>query len=393
MSSRFATLPAQPKITVLMPCLNEAATLEHCISRAKILLNKLNLPGEIIVADNGSSDASREIALLAGAIVVAVDRRGYGAAYMGGLDAATGDIIVMGDADNSYHFDEAENLVAAIRAGADIVIGNRFLGGIEPGAMPSLNRYLGNPILSLLARILFHSPVRDFHCGLRAARREALLALPLITTGMEWATEEIVKAQYAGYRIEEVPVKLYPDGRDRASHLRPWRDGWRHLRFMLLHAPVWLFSLPGLALSTFGLIVGFLVWWRPFTLMGVTFDIHTLLICAFMLMAGIQIIYTGVFARLYAVKVGLMPLPPKNKFSNLPKLSLEFMLFLSAILGVFGLILIGSTFYSWSLVNYQGLNVADTFRQLIPGVALTMIGLQSGFAAFMVSVLQLEVKR
>src|SRR5882762_10355162 len=268
------------ELSIVIPCLNEAETLATCIKKAQQSLREHNVEAEIIVADNGSTDGSQEIARALGASVVDISAKGYGNALMGGIATAHGKYIIMGDADDSYDFSALGPFIEQLRAGFDLVMGNRFIGGIKPGAMPPLHRYLGNPLLTFIGRLFFRSPIRDFHCGLRGFSKEAFLKLDLQTTGMEFASEMVVKATLQHLRLTEVATTLSPDGRSRPPHLRSWRDGWRHLRFLLLYSPRWLFLYPGLA----ALVVGLLgtLWLLPEarTVGGITLDVHTLLYAA-----------------------------------------------------------------------------------------------------------------
>ena len=269
-----------------MPCLNEAETLAICVRKARGFLDASRIQGEVIVADNGSQDGSVAIALQEGARIVPVAARGYGAALLGGIADARGRYIIMGDADDSYDFSDLGTFVEQLRAGADLVVGNRFRGGIAPGAMPLLHRYLGNPILSFLGRLFFFVKIGDFHCGLRGFNRDRILALGLRTTGMEFASEMVVRSALAGYRIAEVPTTLRPDGRSRPPHLRTWRDGWRHLRFLLMYSPRWLFFYPGLALLAFGLIGTVLLLPGRFYIGSVGIDIHTFIVACISILLG-----------------------------------------------------------------------------------------------------------
>src|ERR1700734_472731 len=294
------------ELTILMPCLNEALTVETCIRKARSYLERRSITGEVLVADNGSTDGSQSLALAAGARVVEIQDKGYGAALMGGIEAANGRYVIMADADDSYDFTDLDGFVDRLRRGFELVVGNRFQGKIKPGAMPLLNRYLGNPVLSLIGRTLFASPVGDFHCGLRGFERQAILGLHLRAPGMEFASEMVVKASLASFKIAEVPTKLSPDGRQRAPHLRPWRDGWRHLRFMLLRSPQWLFLYPGLLLTVFGLIGAIALIKAPIRVAGLlTLDINALLYFSIAATVGVQITFFGLFALAFARKMHL----------------------------------------------------------------------------------------
>ena len=298
------------ELTVVIPCLNEAETLTSCLREAWAAIAAAGVVGEVLVADNGSVDGSPEIAAAAGARVVHVAERGYGNALLGGIGAARGRLVLMGDADGSYDFGACRCSWPGCASGADLVMGCRMPGGggtILPGAMPWKHRWIGNPALSALGRLFFEAPVRDFHCGLRAFRRDAILRLGLRCPGMELASEMVVKATLARLRIAEVPVTLRPDGRSRPPHLRSWRDGWRHLRFMLLFTPRWLFLIPGAVLSLASLLLFLRLAAGPLELAGVRFDTNSLLVAGLGLITGVQMLLFGVLAKLFAVNQGLLP--------------------------------------------------------------------------------------
>src|SRR5258706_6731200 len=299
--------PSELEFSIVMPCLNEAETLGACIEKAQGSLQTLGIAGEVIVADNGSSDGSPEIAARLGARLVRVEQKGYGSALMGGIAAARGKYVIMGDADDSYDFARLELFVEKLRAGCDLVMGNRFLGGIQPKAMPPLHRYLGNPVLSGIGRLFFHSACGDFHCGLRGFRKTSVTALDLRTTGMEFASEMVVKATLKNMRIAEVPTSLAPGRRGRPSHLHSWRDGWRHLRFLLLYSPRWLFFVPGVILFALGSVFGGLLIAGPLEVGGIGFDTNTLLVCAMALLIGFKLCAFATFAKLFAMSEGLLP--------------------------------------------------------------------------------------
>src|ERR1700678_1411823 len=325
-------------VTILMPCLNEAETLAFCVRQAVTALRDNNVAGEVVVADNGSTDGSQKIATDEGARVVNVPTRGYGAALIAGIEAARGKYILMADADASYHFEHLPRFLPHLDEGYDLVMGNRFAGSIEPGAMPPLHRYLGNPALSAIGQIFFKIPVRDFHCGLRAFRRNSILALNLRTTGMEFASEMVVKSSLAGLRMTEVPTTLSPDGRSRPPHLRSWRDGWRHLRFLLLYSPRWLFFYPGVLTLIAGLVAS--AWLLPAArvVFGVTFGIHTLFYASLGVVVGFHSALFYVFARLYGMREGLAP--PDERFLRMTRmLTLEAGLLVGLALLALGLLL------------------------------------------------------
>src|SRR5262245_15428578 len=298
------------ELTILMPCLDEAATVARCVDKARAFLARAGIEGEVVVADNGSTDGSRALAERAGARVVEVARRGYGAALAAGIAAARGRYVIMGDADDSYDFSRLEGFVEKLREGHLLVMGNRFRGGIRPGAMPPLHRYLGNPVLSFIGRLFFRAPVRDFHCGLRGFDRAAALSLGLRTPGMEFASELVVKAALAGWRIAEVPTTLDPDGRGRPPHLRSWRDGWRHLRFLLLFSPRWLFFYPGAALLLLGASLTTALYFAPLRIGGIGLDVHSMLYASAAALLGMQLCLFALFARVSAQLAGLLPERP-----------------------------------------------------------------------------------
>lgn len=379
------------ELTVLMPCLNEAETLGACINSARKLLADNNIDGEILVSDNGSSDGSLRIAQELGARVVHCGTRGYGAALQLGLEQANGKYVLMGDSDDSYHFDEALPMIELLRQGRDVCIGTRLKGTIMPGAMPLMNRHLGNPVLTAIGKKFFKIDVTDFHCGMRAFRRDKVLGLNLVTSGMEWASEMIIKSRLADLTISEVPVTLYKDGRSRESHLRRWKDGWRHLRFMLLHAPAWLFIFPGAVMFLIGFLGEILLARGPVSIDGVTLDVHSLLVMAFLEILGVQVIFTGIFATLYSHIVGIIPY--NERFHRWMKLfTLEDLLIASAVLGLLGLGGFFFTFWKWYQVDFLALNYQKTMRYLIPSLTLITIAIQGFFNAFMMSLLFLKTK-
>jgi len=380
---------AEVELSIVMPCLNEAETLGACIEGAQRALEENGIRGEVIIADNGSTDGSREIAARLGARVVGVDERGYGSALMGGIAAARGRYILMGDADASYDFAHVPRFLEALRRGSDLVMGNRFAGGIRPRAMPFLHRYLGNPVLSAVGRLFFRVPCGDFHCGLRAFDRTRILALDLRTTGMEFASEMIVKAGLRGLRIQEVPTTLAPDGRTRRPHLRTWRDGWRHLRFLLLYSPRWLFLWPGLALIGAGLATS--GWLLPGArrVGGVVFDVHTLLYATMAMVVGCQAVFFALFTKVFAMNEQLLPPDPRlEKWLRRPflELGLAFGMTLLAI-GVAGATY---AFAVWRHKGFGPLEVSHTLRVVIPAMTTVTIGLQVVMGSFFLSILQLR---
>tara|TARA_Y100001968_G_C19432898_1_gene758043 strand:+ start:63 stop:1244 length:1182 start_codon:yes stop_codon:yes gene_type:complete len=381
----------RPEVTVVMPCLNEADTLAVCIRKALGCLSENGIIGEVVVADNGSTDCSKSIAEEEGARVVAVAAKGYGNALMGGVEAARGRYVIMGDADDSYDFSMLMPFLEKLREGNELVMGNRFQGGIAPGAMPPLHRYLGNPVLSGLGRLFFRCPVGDFHCGLRGFSREAFERMKLQTTGMEFASEMVVKATLLGMRIIEVPTTLSPDGRGRPPHLRSWRDGWRHLRFMLLFSPVWLFFYPGLFLMIVGLSVGGWLLPEARQLGGATFDVNTLAYSSLAVLLGFQSVLFAVFTRTF---VGTQGLGPKSCVLNklYRYVTLETGLVLGGVLIVLGLAVSIVATLGWSEVDFGNLNPSEVLRQVIPAILAIALGFQIVLASFFLSVLGLKRK-
>ncbi|MDD3183022.1 MAG: glycosyltransferase family 2 protein [Alphaproteobacteria bacterium] len=380
------------ELSIVMPCLNEARTLLVCMTKAQEFMAKNGVVGEIVIADNGSTDDSLEIAQKFGAQVVSVSEKGYGAALAGGFQAARGRFIIMGDADDSYDFGDSLPLLKKLREGVDLVVGNRFDGEIKKGAMPFLNRYLGNPVLSYIGRLFFKIPLRDFHCGLRGFVRQSILNLNLRTVGMEFASEMIVLAALHGLTMAEVPVTLSPDGRGRHPHLNPWRDGWRHLRFLLLYSPRWLYLYPGLALISFGLFICALLLPGPMMIIdGVGLDVHTLLIGAMSILVGVQSLTFGVIARSYAKRNGMIP--RCSRFDRfLMDLQLEHLLCGGAVLFAIGVACTGWAVHRWSSVDFGALDYRDVMRILIVAVTCCVAGLQLGFSAFLLGVMQIKHK-
>jgi glycosyltransferase involved in cell wall biosynthesis len=378
-----------PVVSVVMPCLNEAETVAACVTEALAAFRASGLAGEVIVADNGSTDGSRELAAAAGARVVPVPEKGYGAALLGGIAAARAPNIVMGDADRSYDFGDVPAFVRALEAGNDLVMGSRFQGRIEKGAMPPLHRWVGNPVLSGLGRLFFRIPVSDFHCGIRGFTREAIDRLHLVTTGMEFASEMVVKAAIGKLRIAEIPVTLRKDGRSRPPHLRTWRDGWRHLRFLLLYSPRWLFLLPGLALALLGTALGLWVLPGPRHALGTTFDVHTMLGASAMVLVGAQAVGFAVFAKVFAITEGLLP-PDRGLERAFRYVTLEIGLGTGGILALGGLGLVGVVLHRWADVAYGNLPYGETMRWMIPGATLLALGAQAILSSFFLSILGLK---
>jgi glycosyltransferase involved in cell wall biosynthesis len=380
------------ELTVVMPCLNEAETVATCVRKAVGFLEKSGISGEVVVADNGSTDGSQELAERAGARVVDITEKGYGNALAGGIAAARGEYVIMGDADDSYDFTRLMPFVTALRAGADLVMGNRFMGGIAPGAMPPLHRYLGNPVLSFVGRLFFRSPIGDFHCGLRGFRKDSVLRLGLQATGMEFASEMVVKATLAGQRLAEVPTTLAKDGRSRPPHLRSWRDGWRHLRFLLLYSPRWLFFLPGLALLIAGLVIGLLVLPGQLRVGSVTFDVDTLVAASAMVVIGFQSVLFWLFTQVYAGSEGFLPEEP-NVQRLLGKLSLERGLVAGVLVGLAGL---GGLIFSlvyWHGAGFKSLNYEHSLRIMVPSVTALIVSCQVILGTFFLSILGIKQTR
>jgi len=373
---------------VVLPCLNEAETLATCVRKARGSMEALGVVGEVVVADNGSTDGSREIARAEGARVVDVGEPGYGAALMGGIESARGDLVIMADADDSYDLANLGPFIESLRAGADLVMGNRFKGGIEPGAMPPLHRYVGNPVLTFIGRLFFHSPSGDFHCGMRGFRRETILGLGLRTTGMEFASEMVVKATLQGVRVVEVPTTLRPDGRTRAPHLRTWRDGWRHLRFLLLYSPRWLFLYPGIALLVGGLSLGVALLPGPIAVGSIGLDVNALIYAMVMVLIGAQAVMFSVFARAFAMNAGLLP-PSRGIERAFRLMTLERGLLVGLLVLAVG---IGFTMYSivnWGSQDFGALETRDAIRVVVPGATALVLGFQLILASFFLSILGL----
>jgi glycosyltransferase involved in cell wall biosynthesis len=390
-----ASGPSHVELSVVMPCLNEAETLAACIEAAARAMEQHGIAGEIIVADNGSTDGSMEIAQRLGARIVRVAERGYGSALMGGIAAARGRYVIMGDADASYDFGEIPRFLAKLRDGYELVQGCRLPAGggrVEPGAMPALHRWFGNPALSRLARLWFRAPINDVYCGLRAFTKELFERLDQRCTGMEFATEMMIKSSLYGVRIAELPIVLRPDGRQRGrSHLRTWRDGWRTLRFFLLYSPRWLFLLPGVGLMLAGLVaygLGF-----PAVRIGyVGFDLHTLLFGSLAIICGYQAIIFAVLTKVFAINEGLLP-ADKRMASLLRTVTLESGLASGVTALVAGLVLLGLAVNEWRNAGYGALDYGSTMRRVIPGMTLTVLGVQTVLSSFYLSILGLRRKK
>ncbi len=379
-------------LTIVMPCLNEAETLAVCIRKAQEGIRKAGVQGEVLIADNGSTDGSIEIAEGLGARVERVQAKGYGNALRGGINAAHGRWILMGDSDDSYDFSDIRGFVEKLREGHDLVMGCRMPRGggtIAPGAMPWKNRWIGNPSLSFIGRLLFRTPIHDFHCGMRGFSADAYRRMDLQTTGMEFASEMVMKATLKGLRVAEVPITLHPDGRSRPPHLKPWRDGWRHLRFMLIYSPKWLFLMPGVALFLIGLTGMLATCTNPLRVGNVTFDIGTMVIASMAMGLGYQLVAQAFYAKVFAVGEGLLPNDPH--FAGLFRhWNLEKGCVLGTLLTLAGLGILGSAIWSWRQAGFGPLEPSLNLRRLIPGATLTLLGLQTIFSSFHLSVLGLK---
>lgn len=376
------------ELTILMPCLNEALTLATCINKAKTFLETNNINGEILIADNGSTDSSQDIAKELGARVVNIQEKGYGAALIGGCNNALGKYVIMGDSDDSYDFSNLMPFVEKLREGYDLVMGNRFKGGIEKGAMPPLHRYLGNPVLSFIGRVLYHSNIKDFHCGLRGYNKDSIQKLNLHTTGMEYASEMVVQATLHKLKICEVPTTLKKDGRDRPPHLKSWSDGWRHLTFLLMHAPQWLFLYPGLILWTLGLVFSSIIIISPIVIGEIKFSINSLLYGATANIIGFQMILFYVLTKKYATKTRFIP----TTNEKLSKLTMNKGIFIGAILFVLGIVGSIIAVVLWSKTGFGELVPENMLRLTIPTLILMVNGIQLMFSSFFLGILDIEVK-
>jgi glycosyltransferase involved in cell wall biosynthesis len=377
------------ELTVLMPCLNEAETIETCVSKARSFISRANILGEVLIADNGSTDGSQVIAARCGARVVSISQKGYGAALIGGIALARGRFIIMADADDSYDFTRLDEFLAALQSGADLVMGNRFKGGIVPGAMPPLHRYLGNPVLSFIGRLLFRSPIGDFHCGLRGFKRAAIQKLNLVSSGMEFASEMVVKATLGGLAIVDVPTVLYPDGRSRPPHLRSWRDGWRHLRFLLMMSPRWLLLYPGLLLIATGLTATAAIARAPFVIGGVGFDIHTMLYASGASILGLQLVLFSLLARAIGCVKGVLPISaPFQRFIRI--FTLERGIIFGALVGLLGLVAAMYSVEIWVATRLTQLDPREMMRVAIPSVTLILSGAEVMFASFILSFIDVQ---
>ena len=374
------------ELSVVMPCLNEAETVETCVRKTVAFFEEAGIDGEVVVADNGSTDGSQKLAKDAGARVVPVSDKGYGNALMGGIRAARAPYVAMGDCDDSYDFATLGPFLDDLKDGADLIMGNRFQGGIEPGAMPRLHRYLGNPVLSFVGRLFFGSKIGDFHCGLRAFNKESILRLGLQTGGMEFASEMVVKATLAKYDIRERPTTLAKDGRSRPPHLNTWRDGWRHLRFLMLYSPRWLFLIPGLFLMTLGLVSGVALSLGQVKVGGLRFDVDTLVGASAMLVIGFQAVIFALLTKVYAMEEGFLPRDPRverlHRFWTLEK-----GLIFGGLLAVGGLSGLVASLIHWQGHNFGQLNPQDSLRIVVPSATALVMSMQAVFASLFASIL------
>jgi glycosyltransferase involved in cell wall biosynthesis len=384
------TMAAPLTITILMPCLNEAETLATCIRKALAAISEVGCTGEVLIADNGSTDGSQEIAVEAGARLVNVPDRGYGAALMAGIAAAHSKYVLMADADDSYNFFDLPKFIASLDAGADLAMGNRFYD-IAPGAMPFLHRYLGNPVLSMIGRVFFHIPVRDFHCGIRAFRRSAIMSLDLRTTGMEFASEMVVRASLGKLRLSEVPTSLKPDGRSRAPHLKTWRDGWRHLRFLLVYSPRWLFFYPGMLATVLGFSLSAYLLPGPRTLGNLRFDVDTLVYALGLLMIGIHSMAFAACGKIYAMTTGLLPFDEKTQ-RIFKYINLERGLIVSGLLLVIGLATAFLSVSLWFKASLGDLNPVVMLRITLPSVVAIILGFELAMLSFFLSLLGMPIR-
>lgn len=370
------------ELTILMPCLDEAETLEACIVKARGFLDRTGIDGEILISDNGSTDGSQDIARRLGARVVDAPRKGYGAALMAGIEAARGTYVIMGDSDDSYDFSRLDAFVEALRGGADLVMGNRFRGGIAARAMPPLHRYLGNPVLSAIGRVFFASSIGDFHCGLRGFRRSAVLGLNLTAPGMEFASEMLIKATLADLSIAEVPTTLSPDGRSRPPHLRSWRDGWRHLKLLLTFAPRWLFLYPGTALATLGTLMFLALIFQPLTIGGLTFDIASLILASALILVGVQLVFFYALARLFSIRSGLLPSSPRFERMS-ARIGVDTACLLGGLFLVAGIAAAVGSVAIWAGAGWGDLDPARIVRPAVFSVVTSALGAQTITTGFL----------
>lgn len=372
-----------------MPCLNEAETLAICIRKAKKALATESIQGEVLIADNGSTDGSREIALAEGARVIEVAEKGYGNALRAGIRAARGPWILMGDADDSYDFSQIGEFISRLSSGVELVMGCRMPSGggiVLKGAMPWKHRWLGNPVLTYIGRLFFGCPVHDFHCGMRAFTKDAYEKFQMGTTGMEFASEMVIKATLCGVCIGEVPITLHPDGRSRPPHLRSWRDGWRHLRFMLLFSPRWLFLIPAAIFMGIGALGLGILSMGQMLFGRMVLDVGTMIGCSMLLLIGIQLFWLAVFTRAFAVSEGLLP-PHTRLKSLLERVPMEVGLLGGVVFLSLGLLLFSTAFLDWQKAGFRDLSYGENLRRIIPATTLVVVGIQAIFGSFFLGVL------
>lgn len=380
------------ELTILMPCLNEAETLEICIKKAMSFLKDNNVDGEVLIADNGSTDGSQAIATRNGARVVNIEQKGYGSALRGGCEKARGRYVIMGDADDSYNFLNLMPFLEKLRDGYELVMGNRFKGGIEKGAMPPLHKYLGNPVLSFIGRIFYPSDIKDFHCGLRGYNRAAIQDLQLQTTGMEYASEMVVQATLHKLKMIEVPTTLSPDGRSRPPHLRSWRDGWRHLKFLMMYSPNWTFLYPGLILSLVGLLMMVIIGVGPTKIGNVNFGINTMMYGSASLLVGVNISLFSMFTKAYALSSGFIPNSPKT-IGVFEKFTVEKGVVIGVLLTLLGIAATIFAFIIWGNNAFGNLQPESIMKITIPATTLIAIGVELIFASFFLGILEIERKK
>ncbi len=378
------------ELTILMPCLNEAETIGICIEKARSFLEKNQIDGEILIADNGSDDGSQRIAEDMGARVISVERKGYGSALIAGCQQASGDYVIMGDADDSYDFLNLMPFIEKLREGYDLVMGNRFEGGIEKGAMPWSHRYIGNPVLSFIGRLFFKSKIKDFHCGLRGYNRERMLHLGLHTTGMEYASEMVVMSELSGYKICEVPTTLKKDGRSRAPHLRSFHDGWRHLKFLLMYSPRWLFLYPGFLLIVIGLLGGVILTVGEIAIGSVVFGIHTLLYCMMSIILGVNVVYFYSFTKLYAEKSRFIP--HDESLDRYVSIGEDKGIIAGGVLAILGTIVSIVAFAIWKKSGFGQMSPEKLMRIVLPAATMIEVGIETMFASFLLGILKIEWK-
>lgn len=378
------------ELTILMPCLNEAETIGVCIKKARNFLEVYDIDGEVLVSDNGSTDNSITIAEELGARVVNAPIRGYGGALLTGCKEAAGKFVIMGDADDSYDFSNLMPFVDKLREGYDLVMGNRFRGGIEKGAMPWSHRYIGNPVLSFIGRLFFKSKIKDFHCGLRGYNRESILNLGLHTTGMEYASEMVVMSELAGYKICEVPTTLKKDGRNRPPHLRSFHDGWRHLKFLLMYSPRWLFLYPGILLIAIGLVGGIVLSVGEFAIGSIVFSIHTLMYCMMSVILGVNIVYFYTFTKLYAEKSRFIPYDKSlDKYVSIGE---DKGILCGLLLTLIGVVVSVFAFGVWRKSGFSQMEPEKLMRFVLPAATMIEVGIETMFASFLVGILKIEWK-